>query len=365
MTALVPLFAFLSMWSGVKGLISAMLQPLYWAVSGLLVLFHRLWSPVFGAESGWAWALSIILLTIFIRILLIPLFVRQINSARNMQLLQPKIKALQEKHGADRERLGQETMKLYREEGVNPAASCLPLLLQSPIFLSLYRVLEGASVGVARGSFFRNNPELMTSLQDARLFGARLAGRFFPMAGGFGGTQVLAMILIIAMSAVLFVTQLQLLRKNMPPETLTGPMAQQQKMMLYVFPIMYLFMGVSIPIGVLVYWLTTNVWTMAQQWVIIRNNPSPNTPAYIDWEERMRAKGRDPHQIEAQRALKRKRKVVNSTPAAVVTDENGEEHHVVARQSVTRRTVRTDPEGQQVVVRQQPQRSSRARRKKK
>ncbi len=365
MSPLVALLAFLSVWDGAKGLISAMMQPLYWAVSGLIVLFHRLWAPLFGADSGWTWTLSIITLTVFIRILLIPLFVRQINSARNMQMVQPKIKALQDKYGSDRERLGRETMKLYKEEGVNPAASCLPILLQSPIFLALFRVLEGASVGVARGKFFRDNPDLMNSLQQAEIFGAKLSGRFMPITNGFGPTQILAMVLIVAMSVVLFITQLQLMRKNMPPEALTGPMAQQQKMMLYIFPGIYLITGVSIPIGVLIYWLTTNVWTLGQQWIIVRNNPAPNTPAYIDWQERMIARGKDPHEIEAQRAKKRQRTVVQSTPAAVVTDENGEEHHVVARQSVTRQTVRTDDSGHKVVTRQQPQRSSRATRKKK
>ena len=209
----------------------AIMVPLYWAVSGLLVLFHYLWSPLFGRDSGVSWTLAIVCLTIFIRLLLVPLFVKQINSARSMQLIQPKMKAIQEKYGDDRERAGQEMMNLYREEGVNPAASCLPVLLQMPIFLALFRVLDGASRGIARGHFFTENPGLMESLQHAKFFGAELAGRFLPMNDGFGGTQVVALVLIIIMVATLFYTQLQLMRKNMPPESLTGPMAQQQKMM--------------------------------------------------------------------------------------------------------------------------------------
>lgn len=365
---LVPLFAFFSLWTSIRDVLSAMMQPLYWAVSGLVVLFHSVWSPVFGADSGWTWTLAIVSLTVVIRILLIPLFVRQINSARSMQLIQPKLKALQEKHGSDRERLAQEQMKLYREEGVNPAASCLPLLLQAPIFLALFRVLEGAAAQpnpIPRGTFFKAHPELMASLSHSSIFNAQLAGRFFPISNGFGATQVLSMVLIVAMSLVLFVTQLQLLKKNMPPESLTGPMAQQQKMMLYLFPFIYLFTGISIPIGVLIYWLTTNVWTMGQQWIIIRNNPSPNTPAYIEWEERMRARGKDPHAIEAERSQKRKRRVVTETPAAEVVEEDGTTRHVVARQSVQRQTVRKDDaEGKQVISRQQPQRQNRASRKK-
>ena len=339
----------------------AIMVPLYWAVSGLLVLFHYLWSPLFGRDSGISWTLAIVCLTIFIRLLLVPLFVKQINSARSMQLIQPKMKAIQEKYGDDRERAGQEMMNLYREEGVNPAASCLPVLLQMPIFLALFRVLDGASRGIPRGHFFAKNPGLMESLQHAKFFGAELAGRFLPMNNGFGGTQVVALVLII-MVATLFYTQLQLMRKNMPPESLTGPMAQQQKMMIYLFPLMYLFSGVSFPIGVMLYWCTSNLWTLGQQEILIRNNPTPNTPAYIDWRERMIAKGKDPDEIERARREKRRRKVVAPTPVATIEDS---EKPMVARQGVTRQTVRKDASGgRQVVRRQQPAKQTRAQRKK-
>ena len=253
-------------------------------------------------------------------------------------------------------------MNLYREEGVNPAASCLPVLLQMPIFLALFRVLDGASRGIPRGHFFAKNPGLMESLQHAKFFGAELAGRFLPMNDGFGGTQVVALVLIIIMVATLFYTQLQLMRKNMPPESLTGPMAQQQKMMIYLFPLMYLFSGVSFPIGVMLYWSTSNLWTLGQQEILIRNNPTPNTPAYIDWRERMIAKGKDPDEIERARREKRRRKVVAATPVA--TAEDGDKP-MVARQGVTRQTVRRDANGgRQVVRRQQPAKQTRAQRKK-
>ena len=98
-------------------------------------------------RQGWSWTLSIIFLTIVIRIALIPLFVKQIKNSRNLQLLQPKVKELQKKYGHDRERLTQETMKLYKETGTNPLASCLPLLLQMPIFLALFRTLNEAADG--------------------------------------------------------------------------------------------------------------------------------------------------------------------------------------------------------------------------
>lgn len=377
---MVDLLVTLNIWDSFYGVLSAMMQPLYWAVSGIVVFFHWLYTPLFGpdgADSGWNWTLSIVSLTVVIRTLLIPLFVKQINSARNMQLLQPKMAELQKKHGHDREKLGQETMKMYREEGVSPTASCLPLLLQMPIFLALFRVLEGVSSGNVRGHFFKVNPELVSSLQNAEIFGARLADRIFPMTS-FGPTQAVGIVLVVAMVAVFFVTQLQLMRKNLPPESLTGPMAQQQKLMLYFFPIVYAASSVVIPIGVLIYWLTSNLWTMAQQGLLIRNNPAPNTPAFIEWEERMLAKGKDPQAIMLARAEKRRRTPKNgngavaSRPVAKATtvaedgavEETVEETTKVARQQVTRQTVRTE-DGKQVVTRQQPKQAPRSARKKK
>ena len=359
------LVAMVGLWDGLQSMLSAVMQPLYWAVSGLLWLFHKVWSPVFGSESGITWVLSIICLVIVIRTLLIPLFVKQINTQRNMQLVQPKLREIQKKYAGDRERIGIETQKLMSEEGVNPAASCLPLLLQMPIFLALFRVLEGAARGKPRGAFFRNDPELLHSLQNAEFFGADLAGRFWP-PNPFGATQIMSLVLIIGMTAVLFVTQLQLMRKNMPPEALTGPMAQQQKMMLYLFPVMYAFSGVLIPVGVLVYWFTTNLWTLAQQYILIHNNPTPNTPAHVDWQERMRAKGKDPDAIEAARRAKlRKGRGQPAAAAATKASGEGDQKATVTRQGSTRTVVRTDASGEKrVVSRQQPSRQTRATRKK-
>ncbi len=369
---MIPLLA---IWDSIYGALSTMMQPIYWAVSGILVLFHSLWSNVFDPESGAAWTLSIISMTVLIRTLLIPLFVKQINSARNMQLLQPKIQALQKKYGSDRQKLGEEQMKLYKEEGVNPAASCVPLLIQMPILLALFRVLQGVADNQIRGKFFRDNPDLVSSLQRAEFLGAGLSDRLPDGFPPLGGTQILGAFLVIAMVTTLFITQLQLMRKNMPPEALTGPMAQQQKMMLYIFPVMYLFSGFIIPIGVLMYWFTTNLWTMVQQALLIRNNPAPNTPAYIDWEERMRAKGKDPKEVLAAKLAKRKRKKNGSGTAsrtvggatAVAAEDGAAETSAkpsVARQEVTRNTVR-NANGKTVVARQQPRSTTRSSRKKK
>lgn len=297
----------MDLWSDFLGVLNAAMEPLYWAVSGIIVAGHWLVSQFLDADSGWTWTLSIIFLTTVIRSLMIPLFVRQINSQRKMQMLGPKLKALQAKYGHDRELMAQKQMEMYREEGVNPMASCLPLLVQMPIFISLFTVLSSAANGTARGAWLVDRPELVSSLQNAEIFGARLSERFWPISS-FGNVQILALILIILMVSVLFITQLQLMSKNMPPEAMDGPMAQQQRIMLYTFPLIFAVGGVSMPIGVLIYWLTSNLWTMGQQYILIHNNPAPGTPAYLEWEDRMRAKGRDPEAIVAKRTGKSKGK---------------------------------------------------------
>jgi len=364
---LLPLLVPLSIWDDIGSIFNAAMTPLYWAVSGILVGWHTLLTTL-GMNPDWGgtWALSIVLLTVVIRTALIPLFVRQINSSRNMQLLQPKVKELNEKWGHDRERLGQETMKLYKDEGVNPMASCLPLLLQMPIFLALFWTLNNVSHGTAQGYFFESNPHLVTSLQNATIFGAPISSTFLPMTS-FGPTQFVTLTLIILMTGVLFVTQLQLMRKNMPPEALTGPMAQQQKMMLYLFPAIYAIGGVSIPIGVLLYWLTSNLWTMGQQYILIHNNPAPGTPAYVDWEERMRAKGLDPDEIVAKRRGSRKRPTTQAAdPTKVARQGRGASPAGSATSgadSTTADATGSDGVQRQVIQRQQPKKNTRAARK--
>jgi YidC/Oxa1 family membrane protein insertase len=276
----------LALWDGIVDLFNAVMTPLYWAVSALLVGWHWLLSLVLDPNGGWAWALSIAGLTIVIRTLLIPLFVRQIRSSRNMQLLQPKMKELQKKYGHDREKLGQEMMKLYKETGTNPFSSCLPLLLQSPVFLALFRVLDGASKGEAHSSVIEPHVE---SLRHAKIFGAEISQTFLKASGeGALNVKIVAMVLIILMTSTMFITQLQLMRKNMPKEALEGQAAQMQKIMLYVFPVFFLIGGFNFPIGVLIYWFVSNVWTMGQQFYVIRRNPAPGTPAYDAMEARKR-----------------------------------------------------------------------------
>ncbi|QCC78828.1 membrane protein insertase YidC [Nocardioides daphniae] len=255
------------------------MAPLYYIISVVLVGFHKLFSTVLAPDSGAAWVLSIIGLTVVIRAALIPLFVKQIKSSRNMQLIQPKVRELQKKYGHDRERLAQETMNLYKEAGTNPFASCLPILIQMPIFLALFRLLDRASHGESRGVL---TEKLAEQFGEAKLFGSvPISETFLGNLGGGGSVAVVvvAIILVLAMTATTFMTQRQLMAKNMPADALSGPYAQQQKMLLYVLPVVFGVGGIAFPIGVLIYWTVSNLWTMGQQFYVIRNNPAPGTPA--------------------------------------------------------------------------------------
>jgi YidC/Oxa1 family membrane protein insertase len=266
---------------------SFVMTPLYYLISVLLVAFHKVFGAVFGATSGASWALSIIGLTLVIRAALIPLFVKQIKSSRNMQLLQPKVKELQKKYSHDRERLTQETMALYRETGTNPFSSCLPILVQMPIFLALFRLLNAAANDSAKGVLTKSD---VNALSHAKIFGAQISDSF--TGTDFTSVRILAAILVVAMTATTFLTQRQLMSKNMPADALSGPYAQQQKLLLYVLPVVFAVGGIAFPIGVLLYWTTSNLWTMGQQFYVIRNNPAPNTEAARAKERRDADKAR-------------------------------------------------------------------------
>ena len=265
------------------------LNPLVWLetlVSWVLVSFHSLTSLVFQADSGWAWGLAIVMLVILIRILLIPLFVKQIKSQRNLQIIQPQVKEIQKKYQGDRERQSQELMKLYKETGTNPLSSCLPILAQAPIFYALFGVLQGIAMSQPKGVL---TDELVESARNATILGAPIYGTFMNRAETANPTATfwVTLILIFLMTLTSFLTQRQLIVKNTAPD---NPMVQQQKILLYVFPIIFAVTGINFPVGVLLYWFTTNLWTMGQQFYVIRNSPQPGTPAFDALEARKAAK---------------------------------------------------------------------------
>lgn len=273
------------------------LNPLYDAVSWIIVQFHKLFGPIFGNDSGWAWGLSIVCLVVAIRICLIPLFVKQIRATRNMQILQPKIKEIQQRYKNDKERQSQEMMKLYKETGTNPLSSCLPILVQMPFFFALFHVLSNIASGKTVGFI---NESLVESAKNAHIFGAPLAAKFLDseakiqsLGADLTTVRIVTVVMILLMSASQFITQRQLMVKNTDPTAMAAnPFAQQQKILMYVFPIMFAVFGINFPVGVLVYWLTTNVWTMGQQLIVIRRNPTPGSIAFTQRQERLAEKAK-------------------------------------------------------------------------
>ncbi|MFI1394481.1 membrane protein insertase YidC [Streptomyces sp. NPDC020681] len=259
-------------------------------VSWVIVQFHSIYGAIFGPDTGWAWGLSIVSLVILIRICLIPLFVKQIKSTRNMQALQPKMKAIQERYKSDKQRQSEEMMKLYKETGTNPLSSCLPILAQSPFFFALYHVLSKIASNDTIGVI---NEPLLQSAQKAHIFGAPLAAKFTDSAekvaalnASITDVRIVTAIMIVLMSASQFYTQRQLMQKNVDL-TVKTPYMQQQKMLMYIFPVIFAVMGINFPVGVLVYWLTTNVWTMGQQMYVINQNPTPGSKAQDHYLQRL------------------------------------------------------------------------------
>ncbi|MFQ6148639.1 membrane protein insertase YidC [Streptomyces sp. SID10815] len=270
--------------------IASLFSFITWPVSWVIVQFHKVYGAIFGPDTGWAWGLSIVSLVILIRICLIPLFVKQIKATRAMQTLQPEMKKIQERYKNDKQRQSEEMMKLYKEAGTNPLSSCLPILAQSPFFFALYHVLNGIASGNKIGYI---NDSLLASARQAHIFGAPLAAKFLDSAdtvqklgASLTDVRIVTAVMIILMSGSQFYTQRQLMTKNVDT-TVKTPFMQQQKMLMYVFPIMFAFFGIRFPVGVLVYWLTTNVWTMGQQMFVIRNNPTPGSKAQASYLERL------------------------------------------------------------------------------
>jgi YidC/Oxa1 family membrane protein insertase len=256
------------------------LDPLYWVVSGVMVSIHKALSPVFGGASGVTWTLSIMGLVVLIRTILIPLFVKQIKSQRALTALAPEMKKIQQKYKDDRQKQSEELMKLYKTHKTNPMASCFPILAQAPIFFALFTVLNGIGKNPpqARGVL---TSEIAAQMAKAEFFGAPISQTF--LGSSDGTVKIVTVFLIFLMSLTTFTTQRQLMVKGMPKlDSSNNMMLQQQKIMLYLFPVIFAVSGVNFPIGVLIYWSTTNFWTWGQQFYVIKRNPTPGSPA---WEE--------------------------------------------------------------------------------
>ncbi|TFD89946.1 membrane protein insertase YidC [Cryobacterium serini] len=285
-------------------LIGTILWPLKWVVELLLVAFHWLFSSLgMGYNDGLTWVLSIVGLVLVVRAALIPIFVRQIKSQRKMLEVAPQLKKIQDKYKGkkdqfSREAMSRETMAMYKKTGTNPLSSCLPLLLQMPIFFALFSVLNDAQRST-RG-VGPLNQSLAESFGNATLFGnAPLHDTFasqwslWTAGDPFNGTvMIIAATMVVLMTASQFITQLQIVSKNMSPETKASPMFKQQRIMLYLLPLVFAFSGVAFPLGVMFYWLTSNFWTMIQQFLVIRNMPTPGSEAAKAREDRLARKGK-------------------------------------------------------------------------
>ena len=273
---------------------NTILNPLYIAVSWVIVTIHKLLAPIFGADSGVSWSLAIVGLVILIRIILIPLFVKQIKSQRALTALQPHMKEIQKKYKDDRQKQSEEMMKLYKEHKTNPLASCFPILAQAPIFFSLFTVLNGIGKNPPIKHGVLTQADVVSAAQ-AKFFGAPISDTF--LGTNITTVKIVTVILISFMSLTTFTTQRQLMLKGMPKmDSSNNMMLQQQKIMLYAFPVIFAISGVNFPIGVLIYWSTTNLWTWGQQFYVIKRNPTPGSPAY---EELQRKKAKKSGVIES------------------------------------------------------------------
>lgn len=252
------------------------LDPLFKIVAWVIVQIHAGLSLVLPADSGWAWGLSIFLLTVLMRIIIFPLFVKQIHASRKMQELNPQVQALRKKYKKDKQRLNQEMMKLYQEAGANPLSGCLPLVVQFPIFISLYNVLRAISITPPGHAKYGMSADLIHSAQHAHIFGAAIPTRF---TEAFQHHQTGAMIVtglaVVISSTTTFFTMKTSVGRSMQTMTADNPMMQSQRFLVYLSPLFGLF-GLTLPLGVLIYWVTTNSWTLAQSHYVYKKYPMPN-----------------------------------------------------------------------------------------
>ncbi|WP_306215332.1 membrane protein insertase YidC [Actinoplanes sp. RD1] len=264
------------------------LDWIYYAISWILLRWHDLWDAI-GVSDGrvlgtnWAWILSIVFLVVTLRVILFPVFVKQIKSQRAMQALQPKVKELQEKHKGDRETLQKEMMELYRTEKANPLMGCLPMFLQIPVFLGLFHVLRRLSPDNGQPTLYGWSAEKFNDATHAALFGAPLPAQFgsssaeLARLGATNGAavKVIAAILVLTMMATTYLTSRQMILKTGWAEDPQQKMIQ--RLMLYGIPLSLLVSGTLFPIGVVIYWVTNNAFSLAQQQWVLRKFPPPQT----------------------------------------------------------------------------------------
>jgi YidC/Oxa1 family membrane protein insertase len=273
---------------------AAILWPFKWVIEAILVTFHNVLTAFgLGTDSGVTWVLSIVGLVLVVRAALIPLFVKQIKSQRAMYVLQPDLQKIQKKYKGksdrdSREKMAKEQMALYKKHGSSPFASCLPLLAQMPVFFSLFTTLQEAQFSKPGVGLLTR--ELSESFARSKFFGASLSETF--LTASSISVQIMAAVMIVLMTGSQFITQKQIMAKNMNPDAMNSQFAQTQKIMLYLFPVIFLISGIAFPLGVLVYWLVSNFWTMGQQYVVIKRMPTPGSIAHKERQAKLLKKGK-------------------------------------------------------------------------
>jgi YidC/Oxa1 family membrane protein insertase len=261
------------------------LDVIYYPVSGIMWLWYKLFAAILGPTNFFAWGLSVTFLVFSLRALLYKPFVRQIRTTRQMQELQPQIKALQKKYGKDRQRMALEMQKLQREHGFNPILGCLPMLAQLPVFLGLYHVLRSFNrttggfgqphLSVAENRATGNyvfSPADVGHFLDANLFGAPI-GSFMTQHTGLDAFTEFSRVAVIGVSlplmvlagiATYFNSRASVARQS--PEAAANPQtAMMNKLALYVFPLGVVLGGPFLPIAIIMYWVSNNIWTFGQQ----------------------------------------------------------------------------------------------------
>jgi YidC/Oxa1 family membrane protein insertase len=286
--------------------IGTILFPIKWVIEAILVGFHYLLTALgMDPAAGLTWVLSIVGLVLIVRAALIPIFVRQIKSQRKMLEVAPQLKKIQDKYKGKKdqfslEAMQRETMELYRKAGTNPFSSCLPLLIQMPIFFSLFTVLNEAKKqpdGTFHAGVGLLTQKLSEEFGSASLFNVAPLKLSIQSALAANPPEVvvviIAAVMVVVMTASQFITQLQIMSKNQSPEMQASPMYRQQRILLYILPLVFAFSGFAFPIGVMFYWLTSNIWTMVQQFLVIRNMPTPGSEAALAREARLARRNRN------------------------------------------------------------------------
>jgi YidC/Oxa1 family membrane protein insertase len=255
--------------------VSNPLDYLYEAVGWVFTHIYDVLKPAFGATSGWTWFFSIAILVILMRLLIVPLFIKQMHTTRAMSALQPQMAALRKKYKNDRQTLNQETMKLYQEAGVNPLMGCLPFVLQLPLFFGLFSVLRAIAEYTGGTPKYGLPKSMVVAGTHAKILGASIADKV--LFTGTAHVPLHAKLVILGFVAISMATTFLTIRQSqkrgmMPAATPDNPMAASQKYMTYIMPL-FALTGLYWPFGLVLYWVTTNVWTMGQQYILGRRYP--------------------------------------------------------------------------------------------